>query len=150
MWNITNSLFDLQNFIYTLNEGTFIIPTSNMALVRETNIHGWNNEGQEFHLHSLKHCPKLIRMMKNKHWTARFFEMWYIAETQKWDSYVTTSFNNSIENHNGRQYWWGNIIEDFEVVDKNPDLGLLAWSADHENWIRVLGMIHFFIFYFTF
>lgn len=53
-----------------------------MALVRETNIHGWNNEGQEFHLHSLKHCPKLIRMTKNKHWTSRFFEMWYIAETQ--------------------------------------------------------------------
>lgn len=89
-------------------------------------------------------------MMKNKHWTSRFFEMWYIAETQKWDSYVTTSFNNSIENHNGRQCWWGNIIEDFEVVDKNSYLGLLAWLADHENWIRVLGLFHFFIFYFIF
>lgn len=57
----------MRNFIYTLNEGTFITPTNNTALVRETNIHGWNNEDQEFHLHTLKHCPKLIRMMKNKH-----------------------------------------------------------------------------------
>lgn len=35
-----------------------------MALVRETNIHGWNNEGQEFHLHTLKHCPKLKEWWK--------------------------------------------------------------------------------------
>lgn len=42
-------------------------------------------------------------MTKNKHCTSQFFVMWYIAEAQKWDSYATRSFNNSIENHNGRQ-----------------------------------------------
>lgn len=76
---------------------------------------GGKTEDQEFHLHTLKHCPKLIKRLKNKPWKLQFVIMWYMAEAQKWDPYATTSFNNFIGKLNGRQCWWGNIEKHFWV-----------------------------------